>query len=146
MQEKIEAIIFLGTKIFTVIGLLTSTTIASIVSLSPEQMEGLKTGDAQTVMAIMLGLLVLALLGLCAVIARLFKTNEKRHAQAHKERDKREDAFHDLSECMIKAVAESNESRRDTNEILKRFETKISQCHDETLLIKTGHVKISKEG
>lgn len=151
MPEKIGALFFMGAKVLSIGGLVVSTTVASIVSLatatplSGEDLAHLASGDGQAVMAVMVGLLVMAILGLCGVITHMFKVNEKRHMLGHAERDKRENNFHDLSEKMIVVVAESNEARRETNLILTRFESTVGKCHDETVILKKGeHIKAHK--
>lgn len=151
MPAKIEMLYMSVMQIGSLVGLIFSTTMASAVSiataspLSSEDIADLKTGDAQTVLAVMLVLLVLALLASWAVVAKLFKSNETRHTEAHAERDKREDKFHDISERMIIAVTESTAQRQKTNEILIKMESTVHKCQEDSILMKKGDlVRVSK--
>lgn len=120
-------------------------TIASSTPLGDNDMEALANGNAQQVLSIMLGICVIAILGLCGVIWALFNRHEKRHIMAHEERDKREASFQELTRKMIKATTEANEIKRESNQVLGELKDVVARCHDDTLILERGACKIHKK-
>ena len=133
--------IALGGTLATVIGLGMAAG-----PLGEDDIQRLASGSAQEVLAIVCGMLVIAVIGLSLVISRLFRYMERRHVQSHEERDRREKAFHQLVEDMLVAVSDSTAARRECNEIMKRVEATMDRCQEQTTLL-TGSdvVKVGKK-
>jgi uncharacterized membrane protein len=147
MPERIIVCVWSLVGIASRIGLVVSTGITSLMTfaangapgLNHHDVEDLANGSGQQVLAIMLGLCVMAILGLSAVIAHMFHTHEKRHRDAHEQRDDREKRYHAQNERLIEVLAEHNG-------MMKEFKNVVGKCHDDCIVLEGAeYVKVHKD-
>jgi hypothetical protein len=128
--------------------------------LSKGDLDRLQTGDAQAVLAIMLGLFCLGMVALAAVVCHLYKSTQKMMVKfdtdktalvagfqarldsmaelARTERDRREDMYHAQVERMINFVREAAEASKASTRILENVGSIVQKCHDDTVVLKSA--------